>query len=277
MQLQKLSNISRCESFMIERKIIDGQIVWIIKINNDFSEDKTLLISKVSEAILPNTSGNHIGDGADMDTFLQKQKGVRFIINGGFSHYRKNFYDWTHQDFNVGDPVGLVKIREHFFEDHLGCNDYGFFVQRNKGLPWEIVTSSEKDMKYILGCTPLMIHDSVALALNCDAMLPVEAGKINPPSFLGHGLEKHPRTAVGMKDNFIYFIVVEGKHGGCTLPELQNIGLGLHLDSLLNLDGGGSTQFRFLDGSQWIKNHVNVQDEKRVLGHVLVLFDEQLK
>ena len=32
------------------------------------------------------------------------------------------------------------------------------------------------------------------------------------------------------------------------LPELPELGVALQLDSLLNLDGGGSSQFRLADG-----------------------------
>ena len=137
----------------------------------------------------------------------------------------------------------------------------------------------DRSSKYILGCTPLMIYDGQAVRLKTDLMVPVQQGHINPPSFLGHGLENHPRTAVGIKDNWIYFLVVDGEglHGGCTLPHLQQIGLNLQLDSLMNLDGGGSTQFRLFDGEQWIMNHVASEDTQRILGHVLVLFDETLK
>ncbi|NCQ52095.1 hypothetical protein GW796_09410 [archaeon] len=91
------------------------------------------MLSKLSEAILPRTKNNHIGEGSTMDDFLKAQPGVRFIINGGFNHYRKNFYNWTHQEYNVGDPVGLVKIRGHYFEDMLESSAYGFFCPKGKG------------------------------------------------------------------------------------------------------------------------------------------------
>jgi hypothetical protein len=256
--------------------------IHITVIEQGVNPNLTLLISKVSEAVLPNTEGNHIGNGSTMDDFLNKQPGVRFMINGGFSHYRKDFYNWKHQNFNVGDPVGLVKIRQHFFEDYIDLLNYGFFVQKNKGDPWEILQAKDitKEEKYILGCTPLLIFNNECLEINHESMKPMESGKINPPSILGHGLQNHPRTAVGIKDNKLYFITVEGNvahYIGCTLLELQKIGMLLNLNSLLNLDGGGSSQFRLNDNQKILKNNIAPEDENRILGHVLALFDEKLK
>lgn len=260
--------------------LLEDRVVWVISLENNFQNNTTLLISKVSEAILPETAHNHVGQGSTMDGFIQSQPGVRFVINGGFSHYRKDFYDWPHQDYNVGDPVGLVKIRHHYYEDLLDIEDYGFFVQDHKGAPWQIVrhTHLGKDEKYILGCTPLLIFDNTAIPLPIDKMQPMPSGKINPPSILAHGLARHPRTALGIKDSEIYFIIVEGSdsEGGCTLEELQNIGLRLGLQNFMNLDGGGSSQFRLFSGNGYIKNNVSADDEQRILGHVIALFDEEL-
>ncbi len=257
--------------------LLAGRSVWIIRIDNDFTGDLTLLISKVSEAITPAMPGNHIGAGAAMDEIIPAQPGIRFIINGGFSHYRKDFYDWPHQDFQVGDPVGVVKIRDHYYEDFRDIQGYGFFVQNEKRAPWRIIRYADlnKTEKYVLGCTPLLIWNSEALALTVEKMQPLAQGTITPPSILAHGLQNHPRTAIGIQGRELVFVMVEGE--GCTLPELQHIGLQLELDAFLNLDGGGSSQFRLWDGTQYIKNAVSPEDEKRVLGHVLILFDESLK
>lgn len=252
------------------------QIVNVIQYQQNSSK-KTLLISKLSEAILPNTIGNTIGDGSFMDDIFNYQKNIKFIINAGFSHYRKNFYDWKHQDYNIGDPVGFVKIREHVFIDYINSEYYGYFVQKDKISSWEIKKSIEniQNYKYVLGCTPLLTYNYQPLEIPDE--IPVKKGKINPPSYLGHGAQCHPRTAVGIKDDIIYFINVENNcnnDGGCTLNELQQIGLELKLESLLNLDGGGSSQFRLLDSDgKILSNYVSDEDRKRVLGHALILFD----
>lgn len=268
---------------LIEQNQDAKHSIHLIRYDSEVNSHLTLLISKVSEAILPNTTGNHVGEGDMMDNFLAKQNGVRFIINGGFNHYRKNFYSWSHQNFNVGDPVGLVKIREHLFEDYIDLEHYGFLVQQKKKAIWQIMQKQDLSLKekYILGCTPLLIFNGQKQHVSEELMIAMEAGRINPPGVLGHGLQRHPRTAVGIQNQELVFLTIEGNseaYPGCTLPELQDIGMSLGLDSLLNLDGGGSSQFRIReDNGQWIQNVVHEEDRNRVLGHVLVIFDETLK
>lgn len=118
----------KIETFLNNRMLTIHQI----KLKQNKNNNLTLLISKVSEAVNPNILNNEIGEGDNIDNYLKKQKGVRFVINGGFSHYRKNFYKWGNQNFNVGDPVGIVKIREHLFKDYIDLENYGFLVQNTK-------------------------------------------------------------------------------------------------------------------------------------------------
>lgn len=255
------------------------QIVHIVEFAQTLNKNLTLLISKVSEAINPDKKGNHIGDGSNLDEFIKKQNGVRFVINGAFSHYRKNFYDWSHQNFHIGDPVGIVKIREHLYKDFLDLNHYGFFVQEEKGSDWKIIKYNDLNYneKYILGCTPLLIYDKKLCSLPLEVNNPVKKGEINPPSYLGHGMQAHPRTAIGLKNNKIYFINIDFTYGGCSLSELQDLGLFLELDYFLNLDGGGSSQFKLIDNTSIISNEIELEERERILGHILVIFDESLK
>ena len=255
----------------------------MINYYQNFDENLSMVISKSSEAVAPNVAGNVVGEGASLDDIIKSQKGIRFIINGGFNHYRKNFYSWKDDDFNVGDPVGLVKIRENLFEDYIDIKDYGFLTQNNKGDYWKITdyANLNKEAKYILGCTPLLIHKGKAVPIAVEEMIPVEDGEINPPSFLGHGMQIHPRTAVATLGRELIFIVIENNEsgtGGCTLQELQNLGVAMGFDSMLNLDGGGSSQFRLMtDGGHVFSNYVLPEDKNRVLGHSLIIFDEKLK
>lgn len=250
-----------------------GDIVHVIVLKQG-DPDLTLLISKISEAVNPNEKSNQIGEGATIDEFLKKQNGVRFIINGGFNHYRKNFYEWKNQDFNVGDPVGVVKIRNHYFEDYIDIEHYGFFTQKNKKSPWYITNKLETDNKYILGCTPLLIYNGVKKNIPDEIMLPMQNGKVNPPSILAHGKQLHSRTAVGLKDGNVYFILMESC---ATILQLQEFGFKFNIDSLLNLDGGGSSQFKLYHDGTYLKNNIQKEDIDRVLGHVIVLFDQSLK
>ncbi len=253
----------------------------LIKYNCYNNENLTLLISKLSEAIKPNSYNNHIGDGCNLDTLIKHQKGIRFVINAGFNHYRKKFYFWPHQNFNIGDPVCFVKIRNHVFNDFVDSfnNNYGTLCFDNKNFPVFYNGIFTDNFKYILTSSPYFIHNNKKIELP-KKMIPVDKGFINPPSYLGHGNEIHPRTAVGIKDNELYFIVVENNssgNGGCTLSELQNIGCSINLDCFLNLDGGGSTQFKIFMDNEVITNYVLEEDRQRILGHAFIIFDEDLK
>lgn len=266
-------------SYNIEFKERNNK-VHIIKIEQNKNDNLTLLISKTSEAINPLTDNNHIGDGASINDILKKQDGIRFIINAGFNHYRKNFYYWPNNKFNIGDPVGLVKIRKHLFEDRLNKENYGYFSQFSKSSEWKISDDDSylTNYKYVLGCTPKLIIDYKPISIPNE--IPVNQNEINPPSYLGHANQIHPRTAVGIKNNTIYFVVVENNisgNGGCTLEELQSIGLELKLNSFLNLDGGGSSQFKIFKDNKEISNFIHSYDTNRVLGHTFILFDETLK
>lgn len=256
-------------------------VVHLIRYSQKANPNLTLLISKASEALAPNTYDNHIGEGGSINDIIEKQKGIRFIINAGFNHYRKNFYEWEHQDFNVGDPVGIVKIREHFFKDILPVNDYGYLIQKSKNDNWLIVNDSIADLnlhKYVLGCAPHLIQNGLAVPIKDHS--PVPNGVINPPSYLGHSSQVHPRTAVAMIGDDIFFILVENNEdgsGGCTLKELQLIGKAFKFQEMLNLDGGGSSQFKLFTDNEVIDNFILDEDKKRILGHVFIVFDETLK
>jgi len=266
-------------TFIENLNILKNRSVWIIKIKNDFSKNNSLLISKVSEAIMPNKSGNNIGEGATLDKIILCQPNIKFIINGGFNHYRKKFYKWSHQNYSEGDPVGIVKIREHFYNDvNSNLKYYGFFVQKNKLSSWNFVdynTLVENDYKYIMGCTPMLIHNYKKCILPIDEMN-YKDYEINPPSLLYHGNESRQRTAVGIKNGYIYFIVVDenDEFGGCSLMELQSIGLNLKLENMLNLDGGGSSQFKIKSNKEWITNNISDKDKERILGNLFILFNK---
>ena len=61
---------------------------------------------------------------------------------------------------------------------------------------------------------------------------------------IGFYAMRHPRSAIALKRNTIYFISVDGRNkkaAGMTLDELAHVILWLHADEGINLDGGGST------------------------------------
>lgn len=86
------------------------------------------------------------------------------------------------------------------------------------------------DVQHAVAGWPILVQDGVAVALNNgDALV---SGR-------------HPRTAVGMNDDYIFIVTADGRQPdwseGMTLPELAQLMLALGATDAINLDGGGST------------------------------------
>lgn len=241
-----------------------------------------LIASKSSEALSPDAANNHVGEGGTFEQLILSQPDLRFVINGTYNHYRKSYYQWHHDDYEVGDPVGLVKIRDKTYHD-LAYASLNGYLSRDEKSHWNITNVPAMESKYILSSRPLLIEKGREVALPLEEMSPVPDGMVNPPGFLGHGLQNHARTAVGASPgDELVFIVAEGegagKSAGISLLTLQAFGKHLGLSTLLNLDGGGSSRFwlRCEDGST-IESAVAEEDESRILGHSLMLFSDKLK
>ena len=79
----------------------------------------------------------------------------------------------------------------------------------------------------------------------------LQNGEIQPwPSrrgILDHLQPRHPRTAVGFNERFVFFIAVDGRQpdlsSGLSFVELTSLMQQLGCTDALNLDGGGSTTF----------------------------------
>jgi hypothetical protein len=240
-----------------------------------------LIASKSSEALAPNQQSNHVGEGGTFDDLVQSQPDLRFIVNGTYNHYRKSFYEWQHDSYEVGDPVGYVKIRDNIYSDVMYETLNGYLVSEGEG-SWKISSVRPPESKYVLSSRPLLIHNEMQLSLPIEEVTPVDEGVVNPPSFLGHGLQNHARTAVGASQNDeLVFVIAEGEgagtSAGISLPQLQDFGTYLGLKMLLNLDGGGSSRFwmKAEDGTIF-ENRVADEDKNRILGHTLMMFSVNL-
>ena len=92
------------------------------------------------------------------------------------------------------------------------------------------VNFDKKDLKYAVSGAPRLIEGgqlSAELAERKDAK------------------ERHPRTAVGIKDNKLIMVTVDGRQpgysDGMNLYEMAEFFLGQGVEDAMNLDGGGST------------------------------------
>jgi hypothetical protein len=254
--------------------------VHVIEYNQKLQHVK-LILSKASEALKPRIKNNHMGEGGTFSDIVSTQPDLLFAVNGTYNHYRKDFYPWHHNNYLIGDPVGLVKIRDNYYNDNPHPHHNGY-LQRRLDKTWEIADTPLMENKYILSSRPLLIHNFETIQLPLEEMNPAPINTITAPSFINHGLQQHARTAVGVKGDNLVFIIAESEETeiskGLTLPELQKVGEHLKLESLLNLDGGGSSRFHLRQESttKSFYNKTSAEDENRVLGNTLMLFSTHL-
>lgn len=103
-------------------------------------------------------------------------------------------------------------------------------------IPTHTPSEEWKDLEHIVGGTPLLITKGTLIA--------DYSSEETRHSFL---INKHPRTAIGIKENGDWvFVVVDGRFshyfGGMTIPELAEFMYAyLGCVEALNLDGGGSS------------------------------------
>ena len=95
-------------------------------------------------------------------------------------------------------------------------------------------------------------------------------GKAPPPE-IRTMWEKHPRTAIGWNNRFLYLVEVDGRQAhlsiGMTLKELAEYMVSLGCREALNLDGGGSSTLWLGDG---VVNSPS-DDEERPVANALIV------
>lgn len=170
-------------------------------------------------------------------------------INGGF--WKLN-----------GNPAGILKIAHHWYgtptkpRGAIGWANNGKKVMIDRVLtsceftscpdkslievfpvsdPPRTTSEEWKEMEHIVGGTPILVSRGILI----EDFTPEQTLE----SFL---IKKHPRTALGIKDNGDWvFVVVDGRFngflGGMTIKELADLMLDLGCIDALNLDGGGSS------------------------------------
>jgi exopolysaccharide biosynthesis protein len=213
-----------------------------------FTSVHVLTVDPKEHVILPvKASGEEIA--RETVATLAKSYGASAAVNGGF--WKAN-----------GNPAGILKIN---------CLWYGTPIKPRGAIGWslngqrvlidriltnyhlkdcpdeseiEVIpmstpphTSPEewRELEHIVGGTPVLVRNGNVI----EDYSPEQTLE----SFL---VKKHPRTAVGIRDNGEWvFVVVDGRFygflGGMTIKELAELMLNLGCIEALNLDGGGSS------------------------------------
>jgi exopolysaccharide biosynthesis protein len=231
-----------------------------------------MVISKMSEAI----GNGALGEGSNLQDFIEKQEDTEFIINGGYFYFEKvvetygiELPDGKH----VGDGFGICKIRDYLCGNINATSERigGWLVQRCRGEPFELIPNVSLNLpikygeyKYILSCSPLLIMDGKRVP---NPITPLETKeKKGPPGHLGHLNQPNQRSLIGQRDDgSLIFISTQN---GIIFEDMQELMEQYDCHTAMALDGGGST---FL----WEKGTPKVQGDKtRVVGNSIVVFSD---
>lgn len=181
------------------------------------------------------TPGKQVSDlkGSNAQTtseFLKKYN-LQLAINASYFHPFYEHHPWDYYP-RQGDRVRVLG------QAISNGNSYS-----PAAAGWPILCISEQQRAQIVQDT----CPSGTLQAVAGAQILVEHGKSIIKEDTEKPKELHPRTAVAIdeKGEKLWLILVDGRQPfyseGVTLAELKNIAMELGADSVLNLDGGGST------------------------------------
>lgn len=223
----------------------------------------------------------------DMTKAIQEIPGAIALVNGGYFHYRKNFYPWPKEDkFEADDPVGALMVNGKCIsvnpKDKPLWGMLKIFQDHHCKISEEDM--EEKDIKDVLGCAPVLIKKGKRTDLHSRTLeATAKVFNASPPGrFVDHIHDKHPRTLIGVKEDGTTFLVsVEGREReaeGMNNDELAELMSFLGVRDALNLDGGGSTQMLLKnteDSSiQWIVKSADKRVDERSVATALAIVDK---
>ena len=187
---------------------------------------------------------------------------VLFACNGGF--FRMNDHNYP-EGVLIKDGVSMTHVNGGMGEE--GCNFFGI----------------TKDGRYVAGDYPKLqtVYNDLWQAVGGRGWL-LDGGELNDICF-GDGDQlgesRHPRTAVGWRENGdLIFAVVDGRQegysDGVNLCDMALLMKSYGAVGAQNLDGGGSSTFvtKNADGTLSVKNKpCNENNSLRAVGDCLVL------
>lgn len=168
-----------------------------------------------------------------------------FLINGGL--FAMNNGGSMSSMFDEGK-----KIISSFF------SDFGLYVRKDGSYGFDNF-NNVKDIRDFLGASPTLI---------CDYIRNVDLKGLTKDK--GFTNVRHPRTCIGMDENYFYLIIIDGRQKGKvgkTINELVDFGLKMKLQYFLNLDGGGSSLLLDVNGKS-----VNSPTENRAIDNAIAFY-----
>ncbi|MFN3699771.1 MAG: phosphodiester glycosidase family protein, partial [Dictyoglomus sp.] len=200
---------------------IDGTIIPVNAINSPRGVDNVVIFTKYygkETQIRENASA-----GIDIEIILENKIPSMGKTYGTVS--------------NIYYGVRKTPIKENSCIISLGGTALRYLPYFSLGKRIEIVVECSPPilLKEAVSGGPILLRKG-EIVLGKTEELPLDSNIIN---------SKHPRTIVGIKNNTIYFLVIEGRKDnsqGVTLLEACNLLKELGVEEAINLDGGGSSQ-----------------------------------
>lgn len=275
------------EHLWYKGKLFDDEekIIHMIKYDQKAAH-LSLVVSKTSESHRPNEPLNHIGSLHPLVKVMHEQQDAIIGINGSYFDYTHTYYSGDTASF-VGDPALPTIIREHSWNPPLSEPVLiAYLVQEQKGTPFRLMAKQEVDTlpqkpKYMLPCSPPLLHNSAYVPFSTVGASFLEPGTINPPGRLGHLFTPNSRSVVAIdKEDNLLFITIEGatahKGSGMNFAELVATLRVIGVKEAANLDGGGSTAIWCRRAFNKVPELLTSQpkhEQKRDIGTALLIFN----
>lgn len=272
-------------------------------LDSDFTFDESLLLEECGNGVTyENISMTNAG-GEPLSMFL-----LRAEAGGGW-----DLRVGTDEDYSIGNPTvssvldTALQYRAKGEDVLFACNG-GYFQMSNNNLPEGVLISDGKLLSVtngglgavhhdFFGVTELgkfIIGDNATLKKCADELVQACGGRgillkdgelydIKYDAVDAIGIDRHPRTAIGLcEDGDLIIAVVDGRQQGYSvgmnLCDLALLLKGYGVTDALNLDGGGSSTFVVKDddkGLRVINKTSNAGHSLRAVGDCIIITASQ--
>lgn len=214
--------------------VSDPQGVYIVEI--DTSKSKNKLVPFVVDELETNQS-------------VYERTQARLSVNAGFFDAKNQetvsyvvIDGETVQDPTLNERLMNNKVLEPYLDKILNRSEFRIIEDEEGNLEYDIAQHNDPikegfKIKHSIQGGPLLFPD---LKLEEEFFILKKDGVIVSES--ASALHKHPRTAIGIRENNVYLFIVT-RENPMTLEELSDLTKKWGMEKALGFDGGGSTSF----------------------------------
>lgn len=214
--------------------INDSEGIYVIRVNSD----------KAKKKLVP-----YVVDELTVNSDIYEKTGAKFVVNAGFFDPKNSkTVSYVIIDGNVvlnpmnNDKLVQNKALNPFLGKILNRSEFRIIKNKKGEIYFDIAPHHDglengDVLKHSIQAGPMLVP---SLRLEEEFFVLTENGKVITES--ASALHKHPRTAIGIKNNEPYIFIVTDK-APMTLKELSELAKKYEMDKAMAFDGGGSTSF----------------------------------